>query len=178
MAKIRADRGGALTSYAPAATTDAATRKRLELTTFTPARPNGGVLVHLMSGSYLQGDPLVEIDEGAPAPQMGNARLVVELFRRGWTVVCGGCSGLNSTKVPGKGLFRTLSGDDWTDPNRPWPEKDATWLIQKVRALARAGALEGDFRRIVSTGVSSGIIAQLVASLVSRAQPGGPEHLA
>lgn len=143
------------------------------LTVFTPPNPNGRVLIHNWTGSFIDANPRAFYDD-SDIPDIW----IVSLWMQGVTIVSYGLTGTNASHV-GTGLWRPYTSNEYLNRwDYSWPERDAEHIVQKVRSLIRAGVIKGDLRKIGWVGVSSSAVCGLAIGLgPNRARPSGSSQV-
>ena len=143
------------------------------LTVFTPPEPNGCVLIHNWTGSFLNALPRSFYD-GANIPDAW----IETLWNRGTTIVSYGLTGTDLSHL-GSGLWRGYDSDEYLNGwDHAWAERDAEYVVQKVRQLIRSGVIQGDLRKIGWAGVSSSAVAGLAVALgPDRARASGSDQV-
>lgn len=144
--------------------------ERQVLTVFTPPDPSGGILIHTDAGNFVDTDPRTVFDD-VLEPEV---TWITSLWSSGVTIVSVGLTGWNGGH-PGGGLFRSYSSPEYTDDTAfSWPERDAEWIVQKVRRMTLTGELQGDGARIGWAGQSSGAVCGMAVGIgPDRRRPSG-----
>ena len=157
MTRIEAD--GPSIPYTPPEVS--APNPRQRLTIFTPPAPSGGVLIYTEAGNFLDADPRTEFDDEADS----GVTWVTNLYEKGFSIVSAGMTGFDGGH-PGGGLFRPYDSTEYLDSYEySWPERDAEWIVQKVRNLVTAGTVRGAQNKIGWYGSSSSAVCGLTLAL-------------